>query len=65
MQDYHQLDIWRRAMDYAVDVYKFAAILPEVEKYNLASQLRRAASSVPLNISEGCGTAAGSHGILN
>ena len=57
MQDYHQLDIWNRAMDYAVAVYKFAASLPEEEKYNLASQLRRAASSVPLNISEGCGAA--------
>ena len=57
MQDCHQLDIWNRAMDYAVAVYKFAASLPEEEKYNLASQLRRAASSVPLNISEGCGTA--------
>src|SRR5919108_3021028 len=57
MQDYHQLDIWNRAMDYAVAVYKFAANLPEEEKYNLASQLRRVASSVPLNISEGCGTA--------
>src|ERR1041385_1305522 len=57
MQDCHQLDIWNRAMDYAVAVYKFAARLPEEEKYNLASQLRRAASSVPLNISEGCGTA--------
>src|SRR5215467_641811 len=56
MQDYHQLDIWNRGMDYAVAVYEFAASLPEGEKYNLASQLRRAASSVPLNISEGCGT---------
>jgi four helix bundle protein len=57
MQDYHQLDIWKRAMDYAVHVYEFAAALPAEEKYNLASQLRRAASSVPLNIAEGSGTA--------
>jgi four helix bundle protein len=53
MQDYHQLEIWNCAMDFTVAVYKFAAGLPQEEKYNLASQLRRAASSVPLNISEG------------
>ena len=57
MQDYHQLDIWNRAMDYAVSVYEFAASLPIEEKYNLASQLRRAATSTPLNIAEGCGAA--------
>ena len=56
MQDYHQLDIWNRAMDYVVSVYEFVAILPMEEKYNLASQLRRAATSTPLNIAEGCGT---------
>ena len=42
-------------MDFAVAVYKFAASLPEQEKYNLASQLRRAVTSGPLNIAEGCG----------
>jgi four helix bundle protein len=57
MQDYHQLDIWNRAMDYAVAVYQFAASLPGEEKYNLASQLRRAVTSAPLKIAEGCGTA--------
>ena len=57
MQDYHQLDIWNRAMDYAVAVYKFVASLPNEEKYNLASQLRRAVTSTPLNIAEGCGAA--------
>ena len=57
MQDYHQLDIWNRAMDYAVSVYQFVASLPNEEKYNLASQLRRAVASAPLNIAEGCGTA--------
>src|ERR1041385_1658551 len=57
MQDYHQLDIWNRAMDYAVAVYEFVVSLPEQEKYNLASQLRRAVTSAPLNIAEGCGAA--------
>ena len=37
--------------------YQFAATLPVEEKYNLASQLRRAATSIPLNIAEACGTA--------
>jgi len=57
MQDYHQLDIWTRAMDYAVAIYQFASSLPEQEKYNLTSKLRRAVASAPLNIAEGCGTA--------
>jgi four helix bundle protein len=56
MQDYHQLDIWNRSMDYAVNVYELTASLPAEEKYNLTSQLRRAVVSAPLNIAEGCGT---------
>jgi four helix bundle protein len=55
MQDYHQLEIWQRGMAYASEVYRLAALLPDFEKYNLASQLRRAATSVPLNIAEGAG----------
>src|SRR5204863_2706731 len=57
MQDYHQLDICNRAMDYAGAIYEYVGILPEHEKYNLASQLRRAVTSAPLNIAEGCGAA--------
>jgi len=56
MQDYHQLDVWNRAMDYAVSVYKLAAELPQEEKYNLAHQLRKAVTSAPLNMAEGCGS---------
>ncbi len=55
MQDYHQLDIWNRAMAYTVQVYQFAAKLPEEERFNLAAQVRRAAVSVTLNIAEGAG----------
>jgi four helix bundle protein len=52
-QDYHQLEIWNRAMDYTVKIYEFTRSLPAEEKYNLTSQLRRSAASVPLNIAEG------------
>lgn len=55
MQDYHQLEIWQRAMTYVVQIYEFSARLPDSERYNLAAQLRKAATSVPLNIAEGAG----------
>jgi four helix bundle protein len=57
MQDYHQLDIWQRGMDYTVAVYEFSATLPGDERFNLVAQLRKAAVSVPLNVAEGCGCA--------
>ncbi|SMC26404.1 four helix bundle protein [Desulfacinum hydrothermale DSM 13146] len=40
-------------MDLCQEVYTLAALLPETEKYGLASQLRRAAVSIPSNIAEG------------
>lgn len=57
MQDYHQLEIWQRAMAYAVELYKLTAQLPSDERYNLTVQLRKAVVSVPLNIAEGSGCA--------
>ena len=53
MQDCHQLEIWQRAMAFAVEIYRFSAQFPETERYNVTAQLRRAATSVPLNIAEG------------
>ena len=57
MQDYHQLDIWQRGMDFTVEIYAFSRLLPKEERFNLVAQLRRAATSVPLNIAEGSGCA--------
>ena len=55
MQDYNKLDVYKRAIEYSVNIYKFSTELPENEKYGLISQMRRAVSSIALNISEGAG----------
>jgi len=52
-----KIEEWVRAKDFAIAVYKEAVLcLPASEKYNLADQLRRSASSIPANIAEehGC-----------
>jgi four helix bundle protein len=49
------LILWHRAMDLAVLAYRCCSSLPRHETFGLASQLRRAASSIPSNIAEGCG----------
>ena len=56
MQDFRRLEIYKRTIEYSVGIYKFSTRLPSNEKYGLVSQIRRAVSSIPLNISEGSGS---------
>jgi four helix bundle protein len=55
MRDYRQLDAWRRAHRLVIDVYGATARFPTDERFGLTSQMRRSATSIPTNISEGSG----------
>jgi four helix bundle protein len=52
---YRDLQVWQKATDLVVECYRLAALLPKSEMYGLASQIQRAAVSVPANIAEGHG----------
>ena len=50
---FEKLIIWKRAMEFAEDIYRLTRDLPEEEKFNLTGQSLRASDSIALNIAEG------------
>ena len=50
---FKELDIWQLAIRIVKDVYRLTGQLPKTEEYGLASQMKRAAVSLPANIAEG------------
>ena len=54
-QPFQDLQVWHRAIEMSVAVYKLTEAFPKKELYGLASQLQRASVSVPSNIAEGRG----------
>jgi len=50
---FEKLEVWKLALEYLDLLYGIAEQLPRSEEYNLASQLRRSATSICLNIAEG------------
>jgi four helix bundle protein len=52
-QSFHELLVWQKAHEFVLQVYRLTAVFPKPETYGLASQLRRAAVSIPANIAEG------------
>ena len=48
-----KLKTWQEAMELCIKIYKITEKFPKHELYGLVSQMRRAAVSIPCNISEG------------
>lgn len=55
LRGFEDLDCYKIALEVFREAYRVVDLLPSEEKYNLADQLRRAATSILLNIAEGYG----------
>ena len=53
IKDHKGLEAWKVAMDAVMETYELSGDFPKAEIYGLASQMRRAAVSVPSNVAEG------------
>jgi four helix bundle protein len=55
MQDFHNLEVWKRAHRLTLDIYRLTEGFPRTETFGLSIQLRRGAASVATNFAEGTG----------
>lgn len=52
---HEQLEVYHLALGFVSEVYRLSETFPKSEQFGLTNQLRRAATSVALNIAEGKG----------
>jgi four helix bundle protein len=55
MRDFKKIQVWEKAHQLTLRLYKATSSFPKEEIYGLTSQIRRAAASIPANVAEGCG----------
>ena len=53
--DFEKLEVYKKAINFANDVYNLTKRFPKEEQFGITSQIRRAAFSISLNIAEGSG----------
>jgi four helix bundle protein len=53
IRSYEDIEAYQRAMGLIPAIHQLAGALPAYERHDLASQMRRAAKSIPANIAEG------------
>ena len=50
---FEDLEIWQLSMELTDEIYTLSNKYPEMERFNLRSQLISSVTSIPLNIAEG------------
>jgi four helix bundle protein len=55
LRNYKDLQVWQKAYQLCLEVYKATGEFPKHELYGIVAQIRRAAVSIPSNIAEGYG----------
>jgi four helix bundle protein len=59
MRNFRELKVWEKSHQLTLLIYQATRNFPSEELYGLTSQIRRACSSIPANIAEGCGRQTG------
>jgi four helix bundle protein len=52
-KSFQDLIVWQKAHQFVLEIYQMANNFPKNELFGITQQLRRAAISIPANISEG------------
>ncbi len=55
MRNYRDLQVWKKAHDLTLELYRISQRFPREEIYGITGQLRRATVSIRANLAEGCG----------
>jgi four helix bundle protein len=55
VKDFRDLDVWNRAHQLVLHLYKVSDSWPKSESFGLTHQVRRCAMSLAARIAEGCG----------
>ena len=59
MRDFRRYRVWQKGHQLTLQAYHVTKAFPKDERFGLTAQMRRAASSIPMNIAEGFGRRSG------